>query len=854
MAPSSSHDESKARLEIAHVLFMDIVAFSRLPMEEQTRLLVELQSVVRSSSEFQRAEADDQLIRLPTGDGMALIFFGDPESAVRCAVETSRALSEEPELKLRMGIHSGPVQRIDDINAGRNVSGAGINYAQRVMDCGDAGHILVSRAVADVIGETSRWGAALHDLGEVEVKHGAQLRLYNLHGEGFGAGVLPEIVRTQRERAAQTGKEQARARGRRRRLSLIVIAAGVLAAIAVSGIFYARRAHALTDKDTVVVADFENKTGDKVFDDTLKQGLAVSLSQSPFLALVADQKLNATLKMMGRAPGEPITGELAREMCMRVGSKAMLAGSIASLGQQYVIGLKAVHCRDGDVLAQEQEHADNKEGVLQSLDRAAKSLREKLGESLVARQKYDRPLEEATTSSLEALQAYSTGRKVGLQKGDIDSIAYYQRAVDLDPNFAMAYAALAVSYSNLGQGTRASDTARKAFQFRDRVSEREKYRIAGFYYTLSTGELDKANREYEEWKENYPRDYLAPGDLGDNYMRLGEWEKALHETQDAIRIEPNIAAFQSNLGWTELALGRIDEARATLEEARARQLDSHLLRLAMFAVGFLGGDKAAMQQQVGWASGRAGEEDWLLSAESDTNAYEGRLTRARELSKQAAESARHADVKDAAALWQADAALREAEFGNAAVARRDALTALELAPGREVRSVAALAIARTGDTSQAQKMVEALEKDFPVNTVVQGYWLPSIRAAIALNRGDPARAVSVLGEATRYELGQCQPFQFGMMYPVYLRGQAYLHMRRGKEAEMEFQRILEHNGIVLNFPTGALARLNLGRAYALSGDTAGARSRYNEFLHLWKDADPDIPILKQAKAEYAKLQ
>jgi len=408
MASNPPLDSSQAQLEIAHVLFMDIVAYSRLPMEQQTRLSVELQSLVRDSSEFQRAEQHDQLLRLPTGDGMALIFFGDPEAPVRCALEVSRAMHKHPELKLRMGIHSGPVQRIDDINASRNVSGAGINYAQRVMDCGDAGHILVSRAVAEVIGETSRWNSALHDIGQVEVKHGAHLHLFNLYGEGFGNAEVPQKVRQQQEQATETGRLQTvKARQKRRRWSVVAISVGVVVVVMVAATFYTRRAHALTDKDTIVLADFTNKTGDPVFDDTLKQGLSVALSQSPFLKLLSDEKVNDTLKMMGGKLGERLTPEVAQEVCLRTNNKAMLGGSISTLGSQYVIGLKAIHCIDGDVIAQEQVQAGAKEQVLKALDKAATSLRGKLGESVTSIKRFDTPLLEATTPSLEALKAFT---------------------------------------------------------------------------------------------------------------------------------------------------------------------------------------------------------------------------------------------------------------------------------------------------------------------------------------------------------------------------------------------------------------------------------------------------------------
>jgi len=389
---------------------------------------------------------------------------------------------------------------------------------------------------------------------------------------------------------------------------------------------------------------------------------------------------------------------------------------------------------------------------------------------------------------------------------------------------------------------------------RERVSEREKYRISAYYYTAVTGELERSNQTYELWHQSYPRDFLAYGNLADNHMRTGEWQKALLETDDGLRLEPNSAAFLSNMVWIQLALNRMEDARETLEQARTRKLDSLLLRLAAYEVAFLRNDRDTMQQQFASAVGRQREEDYLLSAQSDTEAYFGHLAEAEKLSRRAVESAIRADAKEVAALWQANAALREAEFGNIGSARQNALAALALAPGRDVRSVVTLTLARADERTQAQKLAESLSKDFPQNTILQGYWLPSIRAAIEISGKNTARALEILQTAGPYELGQSQPFQLGMLYPVYLRGQAYLFGHQGKEAEVEFQKIVDHRGIVLNFPLGALAHLQLARAYALQGNATKAKAAYQGFLTLWKDADSDIPILKQARAEYAKLQ
>jgi eukaryotic-like serine/threonine-protein kinase len=634
------------------------------------------------------------------------------------------------------------------------------------------------------------------------------------------------------------------------------IPAGILVAIvvAVAAFLHTHRATALTEKDTIVLADFDNKTGDPVFDETLKQALAVDLGQSPFLNILSDRQLAATLRMMGRSLDQQATGEVARELCQRVESKAMLAGSISALGNNYVIGLNAINCASGEVLVRQQVEAHGKEDVLKALGNAASDMRGKLGESLTSIQKFATPIEEATTPSLEALKAYSIGRRLGYAKGDLAGIPYYQRALEIDPNFALAYRALAATYINLGQTTRALENAKKAFELRERVSERERYAIAARYYSDVTGELEKANQVYELYSQSYPRDFLPFLNLGDSYMRLGEWEKALRATEATLRLEPNSANSNSNLTWIQLALNRTEDARTTVEQALTRNMDTYFLRLALYQAAFLGSDRKTMERQVAWAAGRPGEEDWLLSAQSDTEAYFGRLAKAREFSRRAVDSAVHANAKETAALWQVNAALREAEFGNATFARQNALAALALTPGRDVRSVAVLALARGADTAQAQKLAESLNRDFPQNTIVQSYWLPSIHAAIEINGKNSARGVELLQSTSPYELSQSQPFQLGMLYPIYLRGQAYLLAHQGKEAAAEFQRMIDHRGIILNFPLGALAHVGLARAYALQGDTARARTAYQDFLTLWKDADPGIPILTEAKAEYAKLQ
>jgi eukaryotic-like serine/threonine-protein kinase len=613
------------------------------------------------------------------------------------------------------------------------------------------------------------------------------------------------------------------------------------------------KATSLTEKDTVVLADFDNTTGDPVFDDALKQALAVQLEQSPFINVLSDRKVNETLGLMSRPANQHITRDIARELCLRTGSKAILLGSISHLGSQYVIGLVASGCNTGDVLAQEQVQATGKEDVLKALDQVASGLRSKLGESLVTVQKFDVPV-EATTSSLEALKAFSMGIRTGREKGPAEAVPFFKRAIEIDPNFAMAYASLGLDYGNLGEASLGAENIRKAYELKDKVSERERLRISAYYYAFATGELEKEAQTYELWIQSYPHDSVPYGNLGVNSGAMGQYDRAVAESQQALAIDPNQVTNYSNLASSYIALNQPDEAKAQLDKAIGLKLDGESVRQQLYFLAFLRGDTAEMAKQVAWGAGKPADEDPLLSTQSDTEAYYGRLSRAREFSRRAMDSAVRADSKETAALWQVSAALREAEFGNSTTGEQDAAGALALARGRDIKVVAALTAARVGDTTRARALVEELQKSDPLNTMLKLYWLPTIQAAIALGQNQPDVAIQSLQAAGPYELGGPPPFQMGTMYPAFLRGDSYLQIHRGTDAVAEFQKLLDHRGIVLNFPLGALAHLGLGRAYAMSGDTAKAKSAYSDFLTLWKDADHDIPILKQAKAEYAKLQ
>jgi tetratricopeptide (TPR) repeat protein len=604
-----------------------------------------------------------------------------------------------------------------------------------------------------------------------------------------------------------------------------------------------------------VLADFNNSTGDPVFDDTLKQAISVQLGQSPFLNILSETRARATLRLMAKPPGTKVTPDVARDLCQRASAKAYVAGTISSLGSQYVIGLDAVNCKTGDLLVQEQVTAENKEHVLRALGETATRLRTKLGESLSTVEKFDTPLDQATTPSLEALKALSVGRTTLQEQGSAAAIPFFNHALELDPNFAGAYAALGISYSNLREPGRASENLRKAYDLRDKVSERERLRISANYYLLATGELEKAIQTYEIWAETYPRSSEPFGNLGVDYTYLGQYEKGVAASLEDLRLNPGSAAAYTNLVGLYAALDRLDDAKATYEQAVAHKVNNPFIHGNRYGVAFLDNDSSEMQRQVADASGKAGE-DVLFSFASDTEAFHGRLARARDLSKRAIDSALGNDSPETAAAWKMDVALRDAEFQNIALSRQDISSALATASTRDVSLLAALALARIGNTEQAKRLADELARRFPLNTVINRYWLPTIYASIEIQRGNPARAVELLQTTTEYELGSPLP-QFevgGTLYPVYVRGQAYLLLHQGTEAVRELRKFSDHPGVAVNCPLATLARLQLARAYVLAGDSKSANQSYQELFALLRDADPDIPILKEAKAEYAKLQ
>jgi eukaryotic-like serine/threonine-protein kinase len=662
---------------------------------------------------------------------------------------------------------------------------------------------------------------------------------------------LPPVI------AGDSYRRQVRQRYNLSARKLIAAAAAAALALLVAGYFYSHRTPKLTDKDTIVLADFINKTGDPVFDGTLRQGLAVQLEQSPFLSLVSDERIQQVLGLMGRPANAPLTPDLAREVCERTASAAVLDGSIARLGSQYVLGLRARNCRRGNILDEEQVQAARQEDVLNALSQIASKFRTRVGESLATVEKYSTPLEEATTSSLEALKAYSLGLKVAYSTGYASGVPLLKRAVEIDPKFAKAYAHLGIFYNSAGEFALSTESLRKAYQLRDRVSDRERFFITSNYDLLVTGDVEKAQQTCEAWAQIYPRDKQPHGCLASLvYQELGKYEKSIEEGRIAIRLDPDFAPGYVNQIWSSLYLDRLDEAGKGLDRASDRKMEGGDLLVLRYYIAFLKGDKTGMELAAALARGKPGVENWILDEEAFAAAYSGHLKEARSISRRAVELAQQPHQGGKAAIYEAGAAVREAFFGNAPNARQSASAALDLSKDRDVEYGAAFARALSGDPSPAKTLADDLAKRFPEDTIVRFTYVPTLRALLALNNGEPGKAIELLQTAVPYELaipGSWFGF-FGFLYPAYVRGEAYLAAHQYAEAAAEFQRIVDHRGLVFCDPVGAVARWRLGKALAFSGDTAKAKIAYQDFLTLWTDADPDITILKQAKAECAKLQ
>ena len=650
---------------------------------------------------------------------------------------------------------------------------------------------------------------------------------------------------------------------RRSNWKYMVAIGAVVGLLALGMVFFLHRRQpvVLGEKDSVLIADFTNTTGDPVFDGTLRQGLAIQLEQSPFLSLVSDERIQRTLGLMGQPPDAQLTPKLAKEVCERTATTAVVDGSIASLGSQYVLGLRAIDCGTGSILADEQGQAARKEDVLKLLSQMASKLRSRFGESLTTVEKHDTPLEDATTSSLEALKAYSTARRVKFwPAGYASAVPLLKHAIEIDPNFAMAYAYLGRTYGDIGEFALSAENTSKAYQLRNHTSERERFFIDVTYYRQVTGNLEKGQQTLESWAETYPHDRDAHGLLsGFASQGSGKYQEAIEEGQKAISLDPDFVPGYGNIASAYIYLDRPAEAEKILQQASERKLEIPDYILFRYYIAFLKGNKVGMEREAALGEAHPGAQDWMLHAESLTLARAGQLQQASGMSRRAVDLAQQAGQRERAAVFESGAAVWEALFGNLSAARRKASEALELSKGRDVEYGAAFALALAKDFSRSQALAKDLENRFPEDTSVQFSYLPTLRALFALNRGESSHAIELLQIAVPYELAVPSIdyyFFFGGLYPAYVRGEAYLAAHHGVEAAAEFQKILDHPGIVLSDPIGALAHLGLARAYDLQGDTAKATAAYQDFLTLWKDADTDtdIPIYKQAKAEYTKLQ
>ena len=663
-------------------------------------------------------------------------------------------------------------------------------------------------------------------------------------------------------RVATSGKPEARTDSAMRRKGLVLAAVAALA-LAIASYSYVRRPQALTDKDTIVLADFVNTTGDPVFDGTLRQGLAIQLAQSPFLSLVSDERIQQTLRLMGQPAAARLTPGLAKEICERTASAAVLDGSIASLGSQYVVGLRATRCRTGDVLDEEQVQAARKEEVLTALSQIAAKFRTRVGESLATVRQHDTALEEATTPSLEALRAFSAASTH--LNSDLDiaaAVPLFKEAIEKDPKFAMAYASLGFTYFLLGQLALSAENNTKAYELRDRVSDREKFYIAATYDLQVTGNLVRALQTCELWVHTYPREKRPYGFLGAFlYPTFGKYDKGAEAARQLVEIDPDFAIGYLQLAFNRQFAGHVEEAETVLQRAADRKLEIPELLIQRYDIAFLKGDRAAMDREEALGQKESGAEDMIADRQAFVLAYAGHVDKANAMAKRAADLNQQPDQRGRKALIEIGPALWAALYGDTSAAKGHATAAADLSTDRDVEYGAAFALALSGESSRARALVKDLDTRFPEDSAVQSVYLPEIRALLALTDdakgGGASTAIELLQRARPYDQGvppSIAPMFIGPLYPVYVRGLAYLAAHQGFEAAAEFQNILDHRSIVVSDPIGALAHLQVGRAYVLSGNITKAKTAYQDFLALWKEADPDIPILKQAQAEYANLR
>jgi serine/threonine protein kinase/tetratricopeptide (TPR) repeat protein len=732
----------------------------------------------------------------------------------------------------------------------------------------------------NILAGTPHSPAALNSQLPVELAHLIAKALINDRDLRYqSAAELRDDLRRLKIDSAEHGAYSPRPR-KRWPLTFAAVTVFLLTALLVGYFhFRARPSSVLTQQDTLVLADFDNTTGETIFNGTLRQALRVQLEQSPFVNLISDEKLTQTLSYMGRAQDTRVVGSVAREACQRTGGNVLVEGSISTLGTHYVIGLRAVNCQTGETVGDEQVEAESREKVLHALDNGSTRLRTWLGESLTTIRKYDTPVEEATTTSLDALRAYSLGMAVTLPEGETRAIPYLKRAIELDSNFAMAYARLGTAYFNSNQPKLASAALKRAYELRSKTSERERLYIESHYYELVTGQSDKAVEVYRLWQGTYPSDHVPYINMGAIYGGLGMYDLVVENEREALRRDIHDGAIYSNLASAYINLDQFDKAEKILSDATARHETDAIFPGFLYELAFLRDDRGEMERQVTKAVGQQGIQSWLIALKADTEAYHGHLGKARALTQDAIGSAQHDGYEETALSYAMIGALRESESGNSEQAARQVNAILRRGRGQyNVEILGSLAFARMGQNQKALALVNDLNRRFPSDTFLNDYWLPTIRAAVELRSKRPLQAIQYLEQTTGYELGSPQVGTNVALYPIYIRGEAYLSAGRPPQAEAEFQKILNHRGLAASYLLAALAHLGLGRAFAMEAIPvvpligapnavseenqairradvlAKARAAYGDFFTIWKDADSDIPLLKQARIEYRRLQ